>query len=115
MGITLKRQTSTYDPKDHKISEGGKDFSYAMGNGLEKGKAEAKNKIAEVQKSDLNYKYYLENRDIGTLTFKGMSMNVIRETGSHIVNPLQLGIDCLIIFGIFFIFKRNYFRKRKVN
>ena len=34
--ITLKRQTSTYNPKEHKVKEGLKDMTYSVGSGLEK-------------------------------------------------------------------------------
>ena len=98
--ITLKNQRSYYDPKDHPIKGGLKDFDYAIQNGISKGQAKSQKSSLEVNKNDLYYRQFLNNRNVREFSFKGISLGISREVATHIANPQQLGIDLLYFFYI---------------
>ena len=98
--VTLKNQKSYYAPKDHPIKGGLKDFDYAIQNGISKGQAKSQKSSLEVNKNDLYYRQFLNNRNVREFSFKGISLGISREVATHIANPQQLGIDLLYFFYI---------------
>ena len=88
------------------FQEGTKDFDYAIQNGVSKGQAKGQKNNLEVNKNDLYYRQFLNSRNIKEFSFKGISLGITREVASHIANPLQLGIDLLVLVFIFFLYKR---------
>ena len=104
--VTLKNQRSYYAPKDHPIKEGLKDFDYAIQNGINKGQAKSQKSSLEINKNDLYYRQFLNNRNVREFSFKGVSLEISREVATHIANPQQLGIDLLVLSLVFFLYKK---------